>query len=139
MPKKFKNHIMWECDKIEAFGRRDHLVNFAKEAGLSPDTVRKRIKNYGWPTEKALTTPATKFAKTPEEMVGKSFGDLVVEGFAGSLPVNGRGKHAWHCRCVCGNTCIVTTNALTKGKKHCGCKTSFNRSIWRQRRTDPWA
>lgn len=41
---------------VEAFGRRQTLMQWAEEYGLGWYTLRSRIQ-YGWPIEKALTEP----------------------------------------------------------------------------------
>jgi len=40
--------------------RQKGLVALAKEYGLSPDTVSKRVNKWGWDLERALTTPPRK-------------------------------------------------------------------------------
>ena len=56
---------------------------------------------------------------THKGLIGKHFGDWEVVKYAG----NGR----WECKCSCGNTGIVLTNALLNGKsKSCGHKKLIN-------------
>lgn len=54
-----------------------------------------------------------------QDLTGQTFGYLTVESYAGK-----RGKRtAWNCRCVCGNTTVVTGTHLKTGHtQSCGCK-----------------
>lgn len=56
-----------------------------------------------------------------QDLTGQTFGYLTVESYAGK-----KGKRtAWNCRCVCGNTTVVTGTHLKDGHtKSCGCKAS---------------
>ena len=60
-----------------------------------------------------------------QDLTGQTFGYLTVESYAGK-----KGKRtAWNCRCVCGNTTIVTGTHLKTGHTtSCGCK-HFDKSI----------
>ena len=54
-----------------------------------------------------------------EDLVGKTFGQLTVTGYAGKR--NGR-IHCWNCVCSCGNTTVVRQDYLKSGKtRSCGC------------------
>lgn len=37
-----------------------HLSAWARELGVYPSTIVRRIEDYNWPVEKAVTTPSTK-------------------------------------------------------------------------------
>ncbi len=51
-------------------------------------------------------------------LVGKKFGRLLVIGKA--EPLNGHTR--WHCKCDCGNECIVQGSSLKSGNtQSCGC------------------
>lgn len=53
------------------------------------------------------------------DYVGKRFGKLVVQRYAGKW----KGLHHWQCICDCGNEAIVGQTALQNGKtKSCGCQ-----------------
>lgn len=56
-------------------------------------------------------------------MIGKKFGRLMVESYAGSREKPCGAKEAtWNCICECGNKKIVTTSSLKSGNvKSCGC------------------
>lgn len=59
-----------------------------------------------------LSRPASK------DFVGKRFGKLVVQKYAGKW----EGLHRWLCLCNCGNETVVGQTALQSGKaKSCGC------------------
>jgi hypothetical protein len=58
------------------------------------------------------------------DLQGKRFGRLVVLRDAGNIPEAGRpsGRHAWFCRCDCGNERTVLQQHLRSGKSlSCGC------------------
>lgn len=42
---------------IEAFGRSRLLCEWAEESGIPVSTLRNRIDRFGWPPDRALTTP----------------------------------------------------------------------------------
>lgn len=51
--------------------------------------------------------------------LGQKYGKLLV---IEAQPRNSRGRVVWKCLCDCGNTAIVSSNALqTKNTKSCGC------------------
>lgn len=53
-----------------------------------------------------------------KDLVGKRFGKLVVQKYAGKLA----GMHRWKCLCDCGNETVVGQTLLQSGKtKSCGC------------------
>ena len=53
-----------------------------------------------------------------KDFVGKRFGNLTVQKYAGKW----KGLHRWHCKCDCGKETIVGQTALQSGKtKSCGC------------------
>jgi len=68
---------------------------------------------------------------TTQNLVGRRFGRLKVERFAGYLktylqPRGGKRRPTsrllWKCRCKCGGTTVVPTNELTTGgTQSCGC------------------
>lgn len=59
-------------------------------------------------------------------LIGKRFGKLVVQNYAGSQ--NGRAK--WHCICDCGNELDVYSSYLKIGDtKSCGCVMSYRELI----------
>jgi len=54
-----------------------------------------------------------------EDLIGKRFGRLFVDGFA---RVDKGGNRRWRCICDCGNVLTVTSNHLASGHtKSCGC------------------
>lgn len=54
-----------------------------------------------------------------KDLTNQKFGKLLVI-FMSEKRVYGR--IAWHCRCECGNECVVASNILTSGKRcSCGC------------------
>jgi len=50
-------HLPGRPSMIEFRGERHHMSEWARRIGLKPDALWKRINVYGWPLEKALTTP----------------------------------------------------------------------------------
>lgn len=42
---------------ISAFGKTQTMQQWAREVGLHPGVLRRRLKFLGWPIDKALTTP----------------------------------------------------------------------------------
>lgn len=42
---------------LTAFGKTQHISDWAKEIGIDRRTLKKRIDCLGWPIEKALSTP----------------------------------------------------------------------------------
>lgn len=53
------------------------------------------------------------------EIIGKTFGRLTVERYAGS---NSHGQAVWQCRCACGGSKNVLGYLLKRGEvKSCGC------------------
>lgn len=72
--------------------------------------------------------------REPQDLTGQRFGKLVA-----ARPTNER-KHTsvvWECRCDCGNICLATQVALSKGdKKSCGCMSKYVRcerlhAVWK--------
>ena len=64
-----------------------------------------------------------------EDLTGRRFDKLLVEGYAGNVP----GKVSnWHCRCDCGNELIVSrTSLMIKGNHSCqSCKM---KRIWERK------
>jgi hypothetical protein len=59
------------------------------------------------------------------KLVGRRFGYLKVQSFAGFKNYL-RGRDAiWNCRCDCGNVVKIRTGSLQEGSRfHCGCRTS---------------
>lgn len=49
-------------------GRTMILFDWARETGIPPRTLWSRIKKMGWPTDKALTTPADKTNRRSSEV-----------------------------------------------------------------------
>jgi hypothetical protein len=55
-----------------------------------------------------------------KSLTGKTFGHLVVTGYAGQIKPGGNSQ--WECQCQCGKTTIVPYQHLTTGRtKSCGC------------------
>lgn len=48
------------CHQLSFRGKVQCMTMWAEEIGLNYSTLRARINEYGWPAEKALTTPVTK-------------------------------------------------------------------------------
>ena len=59
-----------------------------------------------------------------KDLAGKRFGALVVTGPAEPyIAASGRRRVRWACKCDCGNTVIVSANALSQGyTRSCGCQ-----------------
>ena len=58
------------------------------------------------------------------DLIGKRFGNLVVERYEGSMPSYSTGskKSVWDCKCDCGNHITVFRDKLKSGLvKSCGC------------------
>jgi hypothetical protein len=54
-----------------------------------------------------------------EDLTGKVFGRLTVDGFAGNTK---QSKARWFCTCSCGNKLVVAATNLKSGRsKSCGC------------------
>ena len=63
-----------------------------------------------------------------KDFVGKRFGGLVVQKYAGKWG----GVHRWQCVCDCGNEAVVDQSSLQSGKtKSCGCrqKTAYRENL----------
>lgn len=56
-------------------------------------------------------------------LVGRTFGRLVVQSFAGRQGNRpGHTQALWNCRCECGNDCVVRVDGLNSGRaQSCGC------------------
>jgi hypothetical protein len=68
-----------------------------------------------------------------KDMVGETFGNLVVTSFAGVSP---RRNALWTCTCACGNTTRVSRSNLLKGQTSCQCaKRGSGNSQYRDGRT----
>lgn len=56
-----------------------------------------------------------------EDLLGKHFGRLIVEGFSHK---NSQGKLYWLCKCACGEVAMIRADHLQRGlTKSCGCLT----------------
>lgn len=53
-----QQHNTSKCNWIEWNGRRLLISDWAKETGIPTSTIHSRLNKFGWPVEKALTTPA---------------------------------------------------------------------------------
>lgn len=57
------------------------------------------------------------------DLTGHVFGSLRVDALAGTLP------RKWHCVCICGTQCVVSTASLRSGNtRSCGCLRSIRNS-----------
>lgn len=65
--------------------------------------------------------------KRSVNFVGKRFGKLVVQ--ERYLINDYQKRRQWVCLCDCGNTTVVTTDALRRGTQSCGCFKFDNRTI----------
>ena len=82
-------------------------------------TVLCRLR-AGWDFPKALLTPPIKRDRT--SLIGKRFGRLVVQAYAGDEYIGSDNNSRWICQCDCGNTTIVGQNKLKSGHtQSCGC------------------
>ncbi len=50
---------------VEFSGKRQSISMWSKETGIPSNTIAMRIREYGWPPKKALTTPVKKTARWP--------------------------------------------------------------------------
>jgi hypothetical protein len=64
--------------------------------------------------------PASRGCKPVESLLGREFGRLIVQSYAGR--VGKRQQVAWNCQGRCGRMCIVMSTKLKSGwTKSCGC------------------
>ena len=113
--KRKNNYLVWKC---------------RCDCGKTIEVPSRALKN-GWKTDCGCVPRY-------EDLTGKRFGMLVVEGTGGRKPVTGKKKKTsddapdevrsykgavlWRCRCDCGGTVLTTTSQLKAGyQKSCGC------------------
>lgn len=48
---------------ITAFGKTQTLQQWSDETGINRNNIIRRIEKFGWPIEKALTTPTRKIER----------------------------------------------------------------------------
>ena len=95
-----KNKAIWKWECIDC--------------GASKNSDSSHVKRY--------LCRCKKEQQKQQELIGKVFGNLVVESFA---YVKNQRRY-WNCRCSCGNIKSVSTHDLTKGYvKSCGCLRSL--------------
>ena len=63
--------------------------------------------------------------RKPRDIAGQRFGRLIAIKPTGEKDNN---NFLWECKCDCGNTVIVKSGELGKGKKSCGCLSKEYRS-----------
>lgn len=106
-PRKDKTGIYWFCEcacgTLRVVNGASLKNGCSKSCGcLRNERVRERL------------SPSNSV-----DLAGKKFGRLTVLGKSGEKK---NGYIAWDCRCTCGQTIKVTTNALGTGNtKSCGC------------------
>jgi len=73
-----------------------------------------------------------------QDITGEVFNDLTVLGLSGRSIINGKGRHLWKCKCVCGNIRKATTTSLRTGAvKRCrACKKVLSGSVMGNRIKD---
>jgi hypothetical protein len=108
------NAKYWKCKcdcGNEAFVKTAHLRN-------------GHVKSCG-----CITVERAREANTAN-MVGKRFGNLVVDSFLGYKKDKCcKGRSYWHCKCDCGGTIDVVQDRLVSGNvKSCGCLKNKRRS-----------
>ena len=91
-----KNKAIWKWECIDC--------------GASKNSDSSHVKRY--------LCRCKKEQQKQQELIGRVFGNLVVESFA---YVKNQRRY-WHCVCQCGNTVDVSTYQLNSGNtKSCGC------------------
>lgn len=69
-----------------------------------------------------ITSCGCKAHQVKKDLTGQRFGRLTVLELAGPPDGRRRSTYKWLCRCDCGKTVVLPTNALTTGKtQSCGC------------------
>lgn len=102
-------------------GETKNLTQWCKERGLNFHTVLCRLRR-GWDIEKALNEPTIKNVRNKEELIGRRFGRLLVERYAGDEYIGKDNNSRYVCLCDCGNTVIVGAGKLKSGHtQSCGC------------------
>ena len=61
-------------------------------------------------------------------ITGARFGKLVVHEMQYGVNIGSRKRTCCLCKCDCGNTAVITMDALNSGRTSCGCDTSVRRS-----------
>lgn len=104
-------------------GVTKNLQQWCDLYGINRGTVHDRLEK-GLPIEEALTNPIGG-ERNRTELIGKTFGRLIVLDYAGDQYVGLDNNSRWICRCECGNTVVVGSNKLKSGHtKSCGCLVS---------------
>ena len=68
------------------------------------------------------STPQSKHARKPSELIGETFGQLIVIGYAPPDVYSYRTMAKWLCRCTCGREVSVRESNLKSGNStSCGC------------------
>ena len=102
-------------------GVTKNLTQWCNDYGLNFHTVLYRLRR-GWDIERALNEPIIKNIRNKEELVGRQFGRLHVERYAGDEYIGKDNNSRYVCRCNCGNTVIVGAWKLKSGHtQSCGC------------------
>lgn len=79
----------------------------------------------------------TRKHKTPENLIGQNFYDLIVVKFAGWSKLKNR--CLWECFCKCGKVTIVNANSLKTGNtKSCGCRLKHH-GLYKTPEYEAWA
>lgn len=100
-------------------GKTQTLVKWCEEYNMNYGTVICRLR-AGWGFPKALLTQPIKRDRT--SLIGKRFGRLIVQAYAGDEYIGSDNNSRWICKCDCGNTTIVGQNKLKSGHtQSCGC------------------
>lgn len=104
------------------------IYHFKCDCGNEIDFPLIRVKTGGTSSCGCLWTTWNDITKS--DIIGQRFGKLVVESYAG---INNLGGTQFKCLCDCGNSVIVSRNALVRGHTHsCGCMRSIGENNIKQ-------
>lgn len=122
------SNCRWVNRKVQANNKRTNLIvtlngvsktfqQWCDEKRINSNTVRSRIRKFGYTIEEALSTPVKPHFI---DLEGKRFGRLTVVELAENKTKH-RGIY-WKCLCDCGSYTVVRSSSLVEGKtKSCGC------------------
>ena len=102
-------------------GETKNLQQWCDLYEIKRGTVDTRLQN-GWSIEDALTKPLISKERDRTSLIGKQFGSLCVESYAGDEAIKADNNSRWICKCNCGKTIITTSYRLKSGHtQSCGC------------------
>lgn len=105
-------------------GITKNLQQWCDEFEIKRGTVLTRLK-CGWTIEDALSKPIKSRERDRTSLIGKRFGKLTVQAYAGDEYIGLDNNSKWICLCDCGNTVIVGQWKLNSGHtQSCGCLVS---------------